>query len=196
VAVPWLTGKHELVAIYTDVLGRTYTTVCGFNRNKFARKNLFPDMEANRDQWLEDPIYAGRHEAKVTEKDLKDLSPLQLLLLRNSIYAKHGYIFPSQDFATFFSRQPGYVPRESTLDAVEAKFTLGETADAHTILGVYYRHPDRTKGPFPELQNPDCAIDVPPLLRNSNGAGASMPRVEVTHNVSAADEDHSSPVTS
>jgi hypothetical protein len=152
------------VAIYTDVRDRAYTTVCGFNRNSFVRKNLFPEMKANRDQWLEDPIYAGRYEARITEAELAGMSPLQLLLLRNSIYAKYGYIFPSEDFAAFFSRQPGYEPRERRRDAVEAQFTRGETAEAHMILGVYYRHPTPAKSTFPELLRPECDVEVPALL--------------------------------
>lgn len=163
-AVPWLTGKHELVAIYSDVHGRQYTTICGYNRNRFLRRNVFPEMKANRDQWLEDPIYAGRRDARIKEKDLAGLSSLELLLLRNSIYARHGYKFPREDFAKFFSRQPWYRPHESDLQKVEETFSVGEVAEAHTILGVFYRLGQPIPASFPELLAESSDVRIPPLL--------------------------------
>ncbi len=162
--VPWLQGGHELVAIYSDVHNRHFTTVCGSNRNRFARRNLYPKMKANRDQWIEDPVFEGRHEVRITERELSNLTPLELLLLRNSIYAKHGYIFPTPDFRAFFERDPNYTPRDANSERIEAKFTLGERAETHMILGMYYRHPQRYSGPYQELLDPNNQIRVPALL--------------------------------
>jgi hypothetical protein len=36
--VPWLNASHELVAVYTDVHARAYTTTCGQNRNRITRR--------------------------------------------------------------------------------------------------------------------------------------------------------------
>jgi hypothetical protein len=121
-------------------------------------------MRASRDQWLEDPIWEGRHHTRLRESDLEQLSPVQLLELRNSIYARYGYIFPTSDFATFFSRQSWYRPREDRIGVVEAQFTVGEVAEAHMILGVFYRHRQRSHGPFSELLNADSSITILPLL--------------------------------
>lgn len=48
-----------------------------------------------------------------TKNDLKNLSAKELTYLRNSIYARHGYIFNSEELNEFFSQYEWYVPDES-----------------------------------------------------------------------------------
>jgi hypothetical protein len=61
----------------------------------------------------------------LTENDLKGLSKAELRILRNEIYARHGYIFKSEDLREYFSQQPWYSPRyndvSDKLTAVEKK---------------------------------------------------------------------------
>lgn len=40
----------------------------------------------------------------------KELSPDKLLLLRNAIYAKHGYVFKNPDLNEFFKACESYIP--------------------------------------------------------------------------------------
>jgi len=49
-------------------------------------------------------------ERKLTEEDIRDLSPEQLELLRNMIYAWHGYKFSREDLLSFFSKYSWYHP--------------------------------------------------------------------------------------
>ena len=47
---------------------------------------------------------------KLTYNDIRSLSKPQLRILRNEIYARHGYIFKSADLKAYFSKYPWYKP--------------------------------------------------------------------------------------
>lgn len=46
---------------------------------------------------------------ELTHEDLANLSKSQLRLLRNEIYARHGYIFKSKDLQDYFGSMPWYI---------------------------------------------------------------------------------------
>ena len=46
----------------------------------------------------------------ISDDDLADMSPQQLTYARNEIYARHGYIFQSQELTEFFSQKSWYHP--------------------------------------------------------------------------------------
>jgi len=60
---------------------------------------------------------------RLAPKDLEGKSPAALKLLRNEIFARHGYVFRSPELAEHFGKQPWYRPDptfdESRLDADE-----------------------------------------------------------------------------
>lgn len=47
----WIKRQGALVAIYTDALGKEYTTVCVKNRNTITESNLYPDLLPARYQY-------------------------------------------------------------------------------------------------------------------------------------------------
>lgn len=47
----------------------------------------------------------------LSESDLRGMSKYELKVMRNWIFARHGYIFQSDDMKAFFSSQPWYNPR-------------------------------------------------------------------------------------
>ncbi|MDE5686547.1 MAG: YARHG domain-containing protein [Paramuribaculum sp.] len=53
----------------------------------------------------------------VTDEQLEDLSSSQLRILRNAIFAIHGYRFSSRDMADYFSRFDWYIPVSSDVTA-------------------------------------------------------------------------------
>ena len=53
-----------------------------------------------------------------TEADLRNLSAQELTYLRNQVYAKHGYIFKSQELNNYFKQFGWYYPRAGVSDAV------------------------------------------------------------------------------
>lgn len=55
---------------------------------------------------------------KLTYSDISSLSKSQLRILRNEIYARHGYIFKSADLKAYFGRYEWYKPRYSDVTSM------------------------------------------------------------------------------
>ncbi|MDV2448281.1 serine/threonine protein kinase [Elizabethkingia anophelis] len=53
---------------------------------------------------------------KLTEKQLKNLRKLDLEILRNTIFARHGYSFKKQTYRNFFEYTDWYVPVSNNVD--------------------------------------------------------------------------------
>jgi hypothetical protein len=63
---------------------------------------------------------------KLTEKELKNLKKLELEILRNTIYARHGYSFKKENYRQFFDSVDWYIP---VSDNVNAELTPLEKAN-------------------------------------------------------------------
>ena len=63
---------------------------------------------------------------KLTENDLKNLKKLELEILRNTIYARHGYTFKKKSYRQFFDSVEWYIPVSENVDA---KLTALEKAN-------------------------------------------------------------------
>lgn len=51
-----------------------------------------------------------------TEEDVEATDVLQIRLMRNEIFARHGYIFKNEDLKEYFSSQPWYKPQFENVD--------------------------------------------------------------------------------
>ena len=56
-------------------------------------------------------------ERLLTVSDLQNLSKEDLKIMRNEIFARHGYIFQTQDMKTYFQNQGWYSPQRSNVTA-------------------------------------------------------------------------------
>lgn len=67
--------------------------------------------------------YPFASERLLTDEELACYPSAELRLMRNEIYARHGYIFKSEDLAAHFGAQSWYTPRTSqvTLSDIEQK---------------------------------------------------------------------------
>ena len=71
---------------------------------------LGADTTGFNDPKQQDYILPGSSQMYLTDEDVSALSAEQLRIARNEIYARHGYIFRSEDLQTYFSGKEWYSP--------------------------------------------------------------------------------------
>lgn len=81
------------------------------------------DEDAEKPVEEKEEDYAWLSERLLEEEDLEDLDASELEILRNAIYARHGWIFKRDDLREFFSQFSWYEPttRDVTLSSIESK---------------------------------------------------------------------------
>ncbi len=97
--VDWSNPK-EFVEKYTnEETGKTenYTT----SKNRIASDAVFK-LNASKQ--------------KLTEKDLKNLRKLDLEIIKNSVFARHGYSFKKETYRNFFEQTDWYIPVSNNVD--------------------------------------------------------------------------------
>lgn len=67
----------------------------------------------NKNTSSSDYIIENSNSVYLTKDDLKTLSKKQLSYARNEIFARHGYVFKSQEYQDYFSSKNWYVKNES-----------------------------------------------------------------------------------
>ncbi len=80
---------------------------------------------------VEDSYLFNSDSAYITENYLKTLTEDQIALIRNEIYARHGYIFNTQKYNDYFSAKSWYKPNPNFSTAM---FNAIETANNETII--------------------------------------------------------------
>jgi hypothetical protein len=136
----WIKAGHELVAVYTDIFGYTFTSVCRANRNTFSTGNTFPELSPDTEQWLQEVLGVGREYSQLTEEDFKGKTPWQLDLMRNELYARRGYIFKKPEFRQHFAEQEWYQPVTANHGKVYREMSAREKYEAHLILDYQRRN--------------------------------------------------------
>ncbi|SFN68052.1 YARHG domain-containing protein [Chryseobacterium oleae] len=97
--VDWSNPK-DFVEKYTDEeTGKTesYTT----SKNRVASEAIFK-LNASKQ--------------KLTEKELKNLRKLDLEIIKNSVFARHGYSFKKETYRYFFEQTDWYIPVSNNVD--------------------------------------------------------------------------------
>ncbi|WP_294299243.1 YARHG domain-containing protein [uncultured Chryseobacterium sp.] len=97
--IDWENPK-DFAEKYTDEeTGKTETYMA--SKNRIASGAVFK-------------INASRQ--KLTEKDLKNLRKLDLEIIKNAVFARHGYAFKKQTYRNFFEQTDWYVPVSNNVD--------------------------------------------------------------------------------
>ncbi|MFA5122223.1 YARHG domain-containing protein [Zavarzinia sp.] len=123
----WLRYGWKLSAQYKDVFGRTFVTNCNNCVNKIERDNggIWRSTAEEWDQRM------GRVKDRLIN-DMAGKTAWELDIMRNEIFARHGYIFKRNDLSDYFSNQPWYRPNKSFLSYNE--MTHEEKYIANVIL--------------------------------------------------------------
>lgn len=97
--IDWENPK-EFSEKYTDEeTGKTETYMA--SKNRIASDAVFK-------------INASRQ--KLAEKDLKNLRKLDLEIIKNAVFARHGYAFKKQTYRNFFEQTDWYIPVSGNVD--------------------------------------------------------------------------------
>lgn len=98
--VDWNNPK-DFVEKYTDNDGKTesYTT----SKNRVASDAVFKLNASTQ---------------KLNEKDIKNLRKLDLEIIKNSVFARHGYSFKKETYRDFFEQTNWYIPVSNNVDNV------------------------------------------------------------------------------
>ena len=93
--------------------------------------------EVYDDEYIEDDDYYGTNAdiftKKLTESDLVGASKYDLEIMRNMIYAWHGYKFKRQDLTEYFSQFSWYTPTNSDASSVYNEFSAIEKYNVEFI---------------------------------------------------------------
>ena len=98
-----------------------YVKFSGDEYDKFTE-----EMAKSKDGSNSNDLYAIVSERKLTEDDIKDLSKEELSILRNTIYAKHGYIFKKKELVDHFNSQDWYKGTTTDMNKVSSEFNDSE----------------------------------------------------------------------
>lgn len=97
--IDWENPK-DFVEKYTDEeTGKTETYTA--SKNRIASNAVFK-------------INASKQ--KLTENDLKNLRKLDMEIIKNSVFARHGYAFKKQTYRNFFEQTDWYIPVSNNVD--------------------------------------------------------------------------------
>jgi len=97
--IDWENPKN-FVEKYTDEeTGKTETYTA--SKNRIASDAVFK-------------INASKQ--KLSEKDLKNLRKLDMEIIKNSVFARHGYAFKKQTYRNFFEQTDWYIPVSNNVD--------------------------------------------------------------------------------
>jgi len=67
----------------------------------------------------------------VTENDLRGLSKQEVSMIRNEIYARHGYIFKNEPYKSYFESKSWYYPNSNFHEGL---FNSIELENKHFIV--------------------------------------------------------------
>jgi len=107
---------RKIILIFTFFIG---ISTLGFSQN-------VPPLPPGRSISKKIPgIYPHASERLLTASDLAGMDSWDLIIIRNEIYARHGYKFKLQKLRDYFNQQGWYNPRydnvESMLSVIEQK---------------------------------------------------------------------------
>lgn len=97
--IDWSNPK-DFIEKYTTEEGKTETYTS--SKNRIASDAVFT-------------INASKQ--KITEKDIKNLRKLDLEIIKNSVFARHGYAFKKETYRNFFESTNWYIPVSNNVDS-------------------------------------------------------------------------------
>ncbi|GKU23231.1 YARHG domain-containing protein [Clostridium folliculivorans] len=128
-------GTSKWFKVYDD--GRTPTEVKvtaeqAANSSTIDEGNNTSNSSVNTSSNIEDYVFVDSDKRYLTDADLADLSKDRLAIARNEIFARHGYVFKTDEFKNYFTSKRWYVP-SSSYDGTDTVFNEYEKANYKLI---------------------------------------------------------------
>lgn len=93
------------------------------NPKEFEEKYIDPDTKktekytTQKNRMASDAVFTlNASKQKLTENQLKNLRKLDLQIIKNSVFARHGYSFKKETFRNFFEQTDWYLPVSENVD--------------------------------------------------------------------------------
>jgi len=129
----WLRAGDTLAALYTDVYGREFTTVCNGNSNRIASGRDGRDWRVDTQEWIQ-RLRSNEAELHILSvRELRGKTRWELDILLNAVLARHGLIFSRQDLAEHFGKQSWYEPLTESQREVGKQLSEEEKYHVHLI---------------------------------------------------------------
>ena len=111
-------GFGAYTAVINNIRESTEVNVSEKPKASSEKKETKPlqkkeESSENKNTSNSDYIIENSNSVYLTKDDLKTLSKKQLSYARNEIFARHGYVFKSQEYQDYFSSKNWYVKNES-----------------------------------------------------------------------------------
>lgn len=101
-------GKPELVGSWTQFKNKSQSVTFELEKKTFKYNPKIGEYPQSSTRLL-------------TEADVENMTPEELRIMRNEIYARHGYSFRMADMRKYFSEQPWYMPMSSDVSTALTK---------------------------------------------------------------------------
>jgi len=107
--------------------------------NKIQTEETWEEMEGVEETWIREEfatstgqIYELNASARLlTREEVANLKRGDLIIIRNTIYARHGYSFKNRPLRVFFDAQPWYIPVHAD---IRSDFTETEKQNINLLL--------------------------------------------------------------
>ena len=131
-----------------DTVGYTYDKVSEYIRNhgKVTDETLFLVDQPSDDDFITidtEPLHGylmpDADTKFYTEEDISNMNAQLLCYARNEIYARHGYLFDSDELSTYFHKQPWYQALsdfDETIQDIEEELSYTETCNIALIAKI------------------------------------------------------------
>lgn len=115
--------KKEFVYNSNFMLDKDKSDIVDWTTTKMGKVSYVDDngkkesYDVQKQRYASDAIFTINASKKaLTEKDIKNLKKLDMEIIKNAIFARHGYSFKKETYRQFFDYQDWYVPVSNNVD--------------------------------------------------------------------------------
>lgn len=115
--------KKDFVYNANFMLDKDRSDIVDWTSSKTGKASYIDDegkkqtYETEKQRYASDAIFKiNASKQDLTEKDLKNMKKLDMEIIKNAVFARHGYSFKKETYRQFFDNQEWYVPVSNNVD--------------------------------------------------------------------------------